>query len=411
MKKKVWLINQWAMPPQYEPRIQTLKRAQYLIEAGHDVTIISGSFLHNTSKNLIKENKKYIIKYYNGLRFIHIRTNSYKGNSVGRIYNSFIFPIRLFILSKKFDKPDVISHVATVPFGNIIYYVAKKLKAKFIVDVVDLWPESFVAFGLINKKNLLLKIAYKAEKWLYEKADEVVFSMEGGRDYIIEKGWDLASGGKINLEKVHYINNGVDLQDFDINKKKFTIKDTDLECGIFFNVIYVGSIGLANNLGELIEAAEILKNNRNIKFLIFGDGEDRKNLKNYCEIKGLKNVKFKHQWVELKYIPYILSQSSLNILNYMPTSISRFGGSQSKLFQYLASGKPICANQKFGYCPITKYSIGIADCFKSAQEYANAILSFAEMDKVRYLEICQNSRSLAEKYDYVRLTKKFEKLL
>tara|TARA_B110000003_G_scaffold272232_1_gene307726 strand:+ start:2050 stop:3285 length:1236 start_codon:yes stop_codon:yes gene_type:complete len=410
MRKKVWLINQFAMPPQYEPRIQTLKRAQYLIEAGHDVTIISGSFLHNTSKNLIKDNQKYITKYYNGLRFIHIRTNSYKGNSVGRVYNFIIFPIRLFILSKKFDKPDVISHVATVPFGNIIYYVAKKFKAKFIVDIVDLWPESFVAFGLINKKNLLLKIAYKAEKWLYEKADEVVFSMEGGRDYIIEKGWDVASGGKIDLEKVHYINNGVDLGDFDRNKKKFTIKDTDLECGDFFNVIYLGSIGLANNLRQLIDAAEILKNNRKIKFLIFGDGEDRKTLKNYCEINGLGNVKFKHKWVELKYIPYILSQSSLNILNYMPTSISRFGGSQSKLFQYLASGKPICANQKFGYCPITKYSVGIADYFKSAQEYADAILSFAEMDEVRYVETCQNSRSLAKKYDYERLTQKFEKL-
>ena len=44
MKKKIWLINQYAMPPKNEARIQTLKRAQYLIEYGYDVTIISGSF-------------------------------------------------------------------------------------------------------------------------------------------------------------------------------------------------------------------------------------------------------------------------------------------------------------------------------------------------------------------------------
>ena len=46
------------------------------------------------------------------------------------------------------------------------------------------------------------------EKCLYQKADEIVFSMEGGKDYIIEKGWDLESGGKIDLKKVR-ISSGV----------------------------------------------------------------------------------------------------------------------------------------------------------------------------------------------------------
>ena len=68
MKKKVWLINQYAMPPKYEVRIQTLKRAQYLIELGHDVTIISGSYLHNTSRNLITDNKKFIT--VDGIKYI-----------------------------------------------------------------------------------------------------------------------------------------------------------------------------------------------------------------------------------------------------------------------------------------------------------------------------------------------------
>ena len=77
MKKKVWLINQYAMPPKYEVRIQTLKRAQYLIELGHDVTIISGSYLHNTTRNLITDNEKYIAKEYDGIKFIHVKTKKY----------------------------------------------------------------------------------------------------------------------------------------------------------------------------------------------------------------------------------------------------------------------------------------------------------------------------------------------
>ena len=149
MKKKIWLINSASMPPKYEVRIQTLKRAEYLIKAGHDVTIIGGSFLHNSNINLIKDNRKYLEAEYGIIKFIHIKTNNYKGNGLMRFYNLFLFNFRLFILSKKFVKPNVIALVATVPFSNILYYVAKRFNAKFIVDVVDLWPESFVAYKLI----------------------------------------------------------------------------------------------------------------------------------------------------------------------------------------------------------------------------------------------------------------------
>ena len=411
MKKRVWLINQYAMPPKYEVRIQTLKRAQYLIELGHDVTIISGSYLHNTSINLITDNKKFINKKYDGIKFIHIKTNSYKGNSIKRFYNLILFACRLFFLSKKFDKPDVISQLATVPFGNIIYYVAKRFNAKYIVDVVDLWPESFVAFGLISKNNPLIKIAYKAEKWLYEKADEIVFSVEGGKDYIIEKGWDLESGGKIDLKKVHYINNGVDLKDFDLNKSLFKIRDEDLENNNIFNIIYIGSVRLANDLKLLINAAEVLQNKDNIQFLIYGDGDCRVSLENYCKSNGLKNVKFKQKWIELKYVPYILTRSSLNILNYSPNYIWNYGGSQSKLFQYMASGKPILSNLKMGYCPITKNNLGIAEDFNNPKEYSKALLSFIKMDSKEYDSICYNNRETAKNYDYKKLTLKFEKLL
>jgi len=411
MRKKIWLINQYAMPPKYEVRIQTLKRAQYLIENGYDVTIISGSFLHNSNINLIADNRKFIKAEYDGIKFIHIKTNNYEGNGLKRFYNLILFTIRFFILSKKFAKPDVIAQIATVPFGNMIYFVAKRFEAKYIVDVVDLWPESFVAFGLISKNNPLVKMAYLAEKWLYERADEIVFSMEGGKNYIVEKGWDLESGGSINLNKVHYINNGVDLRDFDKNKDLYKIKDADLENDAVFNVIYIGSIRLANNLKQLIDAAEVLKSKGNIKFLIYGDGDDRLFLENYCKGKNLKNVVFKQKWIELKYVPYVLSRSSLNILNYMPSPITRFGGSQSKLFQYMASGKPICANLKMGYCPITINNIGIAKAFKNSVEYADAILFFANMNVEEYEKICNNSRKLAENYDYKKLTLAFKGLL
>ncbi len=411
MKKKIWLVNQYAMPPKYEVRIQTLKRAQYLTELGYDVTIISGSYLHNTDINLINSKDKYVEKIYDGIKFIHIRTSAYKGNSLKRFYNLMQFTLRFYFQSKKFEKPDVIAQIATVPFGNLIYYIAKRFKAKYIVDVVDLWPESFVALGLISPKNPLLKLAYRAERWLYKKADELVFSMEGGKDYIIEKGWNTEVGGVIDLKKIHYINNGVDLKDFEDNKQRYKINDEDLENDNLFKVVYLGSIRLANDIKLLIDAAALLKDYDNIRFLIYGDGDDRKFLEQYCRDNNISNVIFKQKWIELKYVPYVLSKSSLNILNYKPSPLLRFGGSQSKSFQYMASGKPICANINMNYCPIKKYKIGIAKEYNNAQEYADAILSFVKTDSDSYQKMCDNAKKAAQDYDYKKLTLKFEKLI
>jgi glycosyltransferase involved in cell wall biosynthesis len=410
-KKKVWLINPMAMPPKYEARIQTIKRAQYLSESGYDVTVIAGSFLHNSAVNLIRDKRKFMAAEYDGLKFIHIRNRNYSSNGWRRIYSMLEFYFRLWRVAGSFQRPDVIALISAVPFCNIVYFIAKKFHAKLIVDVVDLWPESFVAYGLVSAKNPVLRLAYMSEKWLYKRADALVFSMEGGRDYIVEKKWDSANGGPIDLNKIFYINNGVDLSDFDRNCKEYRISDPDLENDSLFKVIYIGSVRHANNLKQLVDAAAELRSIPAVRFLIYGDGEDRQWLENYCVKNGITNVLFKEKWVELKYVPYILSRSSLNILNYMKTPILRFGGSQSKSFQYMASGKPICANVMMSYCPIKRYDIGTAREFDSPSQYAQAILKFYEMDPARYRQLCSNARLAAADYDYRRLTDKFEKLL
>ena len=150
---------------------------------------------------------------------------------------------------------------------------------------------------------------------------------------------------------------------------------------------------------------------KDIKFLIYGDGPERIKLKNRIINENISNVILKQEWVEIKYVPYILSKSSLNLLNYSKNIIFRYGGSQSKSFQYMASGKPICANVKMNYCPIEKFNIGIAEEFKDSKEYANAILSFYKMNKKEYTTICSNARKASENYDYELLTTRYIELI
>lgn len=406
-KKTIWLINPSAMPPYKEQRIQTLKRAEYLQKKGYNVYIIGGSYFHNTDINLITDKRLYIAKEYGDIKFIHVRNTSYLNNSFLRIYSLLEFHLRLFKVAKYLTKPDVISLYTTIPFSNVIYYLSKKLKSKLVLDVVDLWPESFVALGLVSRYNPILWFAYRAEKWIYKKADKIIFSMEGGEDYIKKKKWDIQSGGPINLNKVYYINNGVDLNDFNANKNNFTIDDPELNDESLFKIIYLGSIRRANGVELILDAAKFLQHITDIKFLIYGNGPERQTLKKRIESENISNVILKQEWVELKYVPYILTKSSLNLLNYTKNPIFIFGGSQSKSFQYMASGKPICSNIKMGYCPIDKYKLGIANEFKDAKEYSDAILDIYHLTDGEYNELCNNALYASKCYDYEFLTNKY----
>lgn len=412
MKETIWLVNYYAMPPEHESRLRTIKFAHYLNTLGYQAKVVSSGFLHNKNIDLCENGKSYTEKTYDGLDFIHLKTLKYeKAGGILRFLSLFLFHFKLHFIAKKIQKPNYIIHTCLPPFGNVTYYTARKLGAKYIAEVLDLWPESFVTFGLIGKNNPLLPLLYKAEKHIYEKADAVVFSMEGGKDYLEGKKWLSTQGGKVDERKVHYINNGVDLKDFNEFKKLYSLADPDLDNDRFFKIIYLGSVRRANNVMKLIKAAEYLKDIRDIKFLIYGDGDERSMLEEYIQTNKVENVIFKDRWVKPIYVPYILSKSQLNLLNYFPNPIFRYGGSQSKSFQYMASGKPICCNLQMGYDPIIKYKLGISQEFDTNKQYAEAMRFFYDMEQNEYFNMCENAKVAAREYDYPVLVNKLVNIL
>lgn len=403
-KKVIWLVNKHAAPIQYNAtNMRTYKLAYYFTQMGYEAYIISSSFIHNKNIDLISSNEPYLIKEYDGVKFIHIKTSTYQSNGLKRIFSIIQFGKRLLNLRNQFPKPDIIIHTSNIPFDYCVYSCARKLHAKYLIEVVDLWPESFVAFGLIGKKNPLLQLMYKVEKFLYTKADYLVFSMEGGWDYIKEKKWDVEHGGPISRSKVYYLNNGVDVADFDRNEQIYRIDDPILENNSLKRVIYLGSIRKANNLKWLIDAAACMKDDKSVVFLIYGDGDERAFLESYVRKLDLSNVIFKEKWIEPQYVPYVLCQSYMNIINYMPNAIERYGGSQNKLFQALASGRPVCSNVGMGYSIINKYSVGIDQKFTNAIAYAQAIKSLLTLPDVEYNAMCERAKNAAKDFDLRKL--------
>jgi len=403
--KKIWIINYYSSPPKYVSNPRHLEFAKHLAKIGYDVTIFSSGFLRDKNLELVPHGKEYHTVNYEEFKFVHIKVKHYKGNGLSRMLSITQFALKLFMYRNNFEKPNIIIHNIHAPFDYPVSWCAKKLKSKYIVEAWDLWPDSFVRFGLIGGKNPLVKIAYNIEKRLYEKADKIIFTFEGGIDYLREHKWTKDRGGTIDTKKIFYINNGVNIDKFNEDIRNYKINDPDLENDEYFKIIYLGSLNLANDVKQLIDAANILKENKKYKFLIYGDGSDRKYLEEYVNKNQISNVIFKDKRIPFQNVPYVLSKSSLNILNYKK-NFGIYGISSGKFFQYLAAGKPICCNININYCLITKYKLGIAKQFNNSKEYADAIRYFGEMDINTYEAICDRVKLAAKEFDYEVLSKK-----
>lgn len=404
MRRVVWLVNKYAMPPEFEPRPRSVKFAHYLTLQGYDVTIFGSSVMHNMNRDLIEDGSKYVTRTYGDIKFVHIKTPSYNSTSgLARVFSDFYFHWKLRQLAHLFDKPDVIVGTTSPILTNPILSYAHHHGIKYITDMEDMWPDDFVDFGFISENNPLMKLAYRQARHNYVKSDASVFTLSGCYDYFKQKKWDKESGGPVDLNKVHYINNGVDLDFFNDCLEKYSLDDEDLSQTEKKNITYLGSIRLVNNLIQAIKAAEILKDRNDIQFLIYGDGDDRDSLIEYCKKHKLDNVKFKAKWTDPKYVPFILSHSYLNLLNYVSSEFAKRGISSGKMFQYMASSRPIVCNINILHCPITANQIGIAQELKTPEEYAKAIERIISLPETDYQAMCERAYKTAEQFDYKKL--------
>lgn len=410
-QKHIWIVNYYSLPPEFVSNERHLKFTHYLQKNGYKVTNISSGFLRQNNIDLVDKGKKFKQIQYGEYNFIHIKVRGYKGNGLDRMFSIFQFAWRVLKYRNKFEKPDIILHNIHAPFDYLVSTCAKKIKVNYIAEAWDLWPESFVTFGLVSANNPLMKWAYSKEKKMYERANKVIFSFKGGLDYLRGKNWTNKTGGRINESKVHYINNGVSIDDFNRNKIQFKLNDEDIESTNTFKIVYMGSIRLVNDVKQLIDAVSFLKDKGDIRLYIYGDGNQREGLIEYCKLNSIDNVIFKEKRIPLNHVPYVLSNSSINILNYQK-GFGDHGISSGKLFQSLAAGKPIICNVTIAYDDvITNNNLGIADNLDTPEKYSNAILKIYNLNNEDYETMCKRVSETAKLFDYKVLTDKLIQIL
>lgn len=396
---KIWIINYYAGTPATAGNPRYMKLAKHFMEAGHEVITFNSSHAAKIEEAAFN-GKDFLSHNYDGFNYVHVRVPEFKGNGPKRMFSIWKFAQTILKGRKQFERPDVILQNIHPPFDYPIVKLAKKLKCKYIAEAWDLWPEDFITFGLVKANNPAMKVAYAIEKRYYYAANDIIFTFLGAFQYLKRQGWMKEQGGKIDPAHLHYINNGIDLAQFDRDRDEHSRSDADINDESIYRIVYLGSINKANNVKTLVDAAAILKNNPKYRFFIYGNGAYREELEQYVKDNHISNVVFKEPRISFAECAWVVSRATVGIMNY-EKGFGRWGVSSGKMFQYLAAGCPIVCNIDIAYDNLIEdNNLGVAHDIDTPEEFAESIRSIAEQPKEEYDAMCERVREVAKRFDY-----------
>lgn len=333
---KIWILNHYAISPKSIGGTRHFDLAQELVRKGHEVRIFASSFNHFEKMETVQyTNSNFSEVCVEGVKFTWIKTPPYN-NSLKRLVNIIFFTSRLNnVLNKylKWEVPDIIIGSSVHPLTPLIgLKKSQKKKVLFYFEERDLWPQTFIDFGLLGERNIISIILFGLEKHLYKKSDRVIFLFEKAHKYALTKG--LADNKHI------YIPNGYSESRV---LKPIVSNEVDIMLTPFTNkklCVYTGSMGEANHMLPLMRLAKSVQNEEEYHFLFVGDGPLKHSLQKYVLENQLKNITFHHP-IEKGKIPYLLSQAHCGLISMKDSPLYNWGFSMNKIYDYLSLGLPI----------------------------------------------------------------------
>ncbi|KMT63383.1 glycosyltransferase family 4 protein [Paenilisteria newyorkensis] len=257
---------------------------------------------------------------------VKTRTSKYEANMILRflLYLETLCRFIWKILTEKqsFDVVYVSSPPISIALAGLI--AKRKMKAKLIVDIRDLWPETLKGVGKFTSP-IFLHIAYRLEKRIYKKADEIIVNSERFATYMIEQGVDPA--------KITFVPNSLTQEEFDLGAKKRPLINEPL------TVIYTGNIGLAQELASFIRMADYFQDNPHVRFKMIGYGANYQKLVDSVKEKDLKNVNVSPPDTRANVL-HELAQADVAFVSLVPHPVFETV-IPGKIVDYMGIGLPI----------------------------------------------------------------------
>jgi colanic acid biosynthesis glycosyl transferase WcaI len=318
------IIHTQYYPPEIgAPQTRLHELAMFLVQQGIEITVLTA--MPSYPRGRIYEGYSGWLQheYLDGVRVI--RTAIYPTQSTRLLprllsYFSFIFSSLLVGIWQIKQADFVLTESPPLFLGIAGFVLSGWLKARWIFNVSDLWPESVVELGLIGRDGLSYKMSSVLESFFYNKACVITCQSRT----ILENIQARFPG-----THTYHLPNGVDTEFFQGQDDQLPAE--------YFQVVYAGLHGLAQGLDQILLAAQKLQSTEDIGFTFIGDGPEKQKLIQLCKDLGLKNTRFLAP-ISKEQIPQFLQNAQAIMV---PLKIQLTGAVPSKLYEAMAMGKPV----------------------------------------------------------------------
>jgi len=330
---KLLIVTQYFPPEVGAPQNRLYELSLRLMKEGVEIHVLTA--MPNYPVGVVFDayrNKQYLFEVMEGMQVHRASIYATGSKSISkRLRNYFSFVYSSYKIGKQYIQGNfdfVLCESPPLFLGMSAQKLSKRLNAKFIFNVSDLWPESAEKLGLVNNK-LFLNMAYRLEKSLYKKADLVTGQTQG-----IVKSINT----RFPKVKTYWLPNGVDLNYFD--PEQVVHKDFRLELGLSQNdivILYAGILGHAQGLEIILQAADQLRNEDRVKFLIAGSGPVKRDLLKLKDDLQLPNVLF-IDIIPKREMPALIQSADVALVPLKQLELFK-GAIPSKIFENCAMQK------------------------------------------------------------------------
>lgn len=369
---KILIISQYFWPESF--RINDI--AEGLIERGHEITVLTG--LPNYPDGKIHPGFGWFKNTrhdYNGAKVIRVPLIT-RGNSSGLrlILNYLSFALFSCLLAPIVCRGnyDAILVFQLSPITCALPAILlRRLKSiPIICWIQDLWPESLSATGAINS-NLILSWVEKLVRFIYKNCDRILIQSKAFSDSITSRG--------VAEEKLSYLPNSIENFFQPISKETARVGTTILPAG--FRVMFAGNIGAAQDFQTIVDAAENLKNYKEIQWIVLGDGRKRAWAEEEVKKKGLANSFHFLGRHPLESMPAFFASADAMLVTLKRDPIFALT-IPSKVQSYMACGKPIIAAlDGEGARVVNDAGAGLTCSSETPAELAAKVLEIYQMDE------------------------------
>lgn len=395
---RVLYFHQHFSTPKGATGIRSFQMARRLIEHGHQVTMVCGSYAGadtGLSSRFLRGVRRGTVDGINVIEFDLGYSN--KDRYIKRASTFLKFGLRSVGLA--FSEPYDVLFATTTPLtAGIPGILARWVRGKpFVFEVRDLWPELPRAMGVI--RNPFVLAAMSALEWLsYRSAYHLIGLAPGIVEGIHARGVPRA--------RITLIPNGCDLDLF--GSATAAWRPRGVGAGDFM-AAYAGTIGIANGLDAVLDAAAELKRRRNqhIKLVLIGQGKLRSELEARARRDTLENVIFCDP-VPKSQLAGLMAATDVGLQLLANVPAFYFGTSPNKFFDYIAAGIPVLNNYPGWVADlIEETKCGVAVAPGDPVAFADALERLAA-DRTALRAMGQRARQLAaHEFDRVNLGERF----